>query len=670
MTTLFAPDTPAIVTCLGEEPRAVQLAVQDMLHDLAKVSGMQPISRDTLPEGKPSGIMVGTLSSPVFAAFLRDCEMNTADIAGKWEQYILATCGDALLIIGSDMRGTIWGVYELCSRFLQVDPAYLWTDHEPRAMQSLCLDKVYRTDGPGAYRFRGWFINDEDLLEGFSYQGVPPKGYDFHAEYAPALAMIIETALRMKQNMLIPCSHLDIDNPAEENLVRMVTERGLYISMHHQEPVGVHQKTMDRYWQGSGTENINFVDHPDKYQAVWRHYIGKWAKYPGVIWQLGLRGRGDRPVWYQNSRVPQTIQARGELISKAIQMQHALIVEATGTADFLSSSTLWMEGMPLYKAGALTFPERTMIVLSDFGPDQMWAEEYYETPRIPGRGYGVYYHVCFWGCGPHLVQGNRPEKIGYNYRNAIAMGDTQYSVLNVSNIHEHVCGIACVAQMTWDMECAEPETFLQQWCRSQYDEVAGEEAADLYRNYYDGFAHMDDSRIPGRMLFMDGMTKHVAQMLMRIVAGDELQAVDIQNKRLFSFPDTDRFIQYYQAVTEDGIRRFERVQAQAQRLLPRIPADRRGFFCSNLVLQTETILGLYRWVLCLTKAAQNRRAHQPNENYTLWIDAAINALESIADAREMVTYGKWRHWYDGDTLIDLPGLLTQTIAMHITTHPH
>ena len=32
-----------------------------------------------------------------------------------------------LIICGSDRRGAMWGIYDFCEQFLQVDPLYLWT---------------------------------------------------------------------------------------------------------------------------------------------------------------------------------------------------------------------------------------------------------------------------------------------------------------------------------------------------------------------------------------------------------------------------------------------------------------------------------------------------------------------------------------------------------------
>ena len=656
---LFDHHQPATLCMDKHESMAVQMAVQDFLRDLERVSGFCGHAVYPLDAAKRNSIVIGTLGIGALDAFMQSGSIGTQEISGRWENYFIQEKDDILYLIGSDERGTMWAIYECSRRLLGVDPMYLFTDHAPKRQECVAVDGMHIADGPDKFRFRGWFINDEDLIEGYCRGGRPEKSYDFHADYAPMLSMIVETALRMKQNLLIPCSHLDMDDPRHEALVKLVTDRGLFISMHHQEPVGVNQQRLDRWFasRSDATENINYVDHPEKYRQIWRHFIRKWAKYPNVIWQLGLRGRGDRPVWYQNDRVPDTTEARGALISRALQEQWDIIAEETGTTDFLCSTTLWMEGMPLYRAGALKFPKNTMVILSDFGPDQMWGDEYYDTPRLPGIQYGGYYHVCFWGCGPHLVQGNRPEKILYNFKQAKAYGDTAYSVLNVSNVREHVFGIANVAKATWNLDGLTADGLTKAWCEKEYHLEDGAEAGKLYKDYFDCFAHLDDSRIPGRMLLMDGMCKRVGLMLMKLMAGETLQKPDIQNKRLFNFDCEKDFIAFYRRETAAGAARFSALLSRAYALLPQIPKERQLFFQSNLILQIETMLGLYQWVYHLCAAKEN------GSEFAREIREAAQALERIAQARTLSTGQRWTHWWAGDTLMDIKGLIRSTASL-------
>ncbi len=654
MNVFFDVDRIAKVFCSSDEHSCVRLAVRDFLSDLTKASGR---GVEPCPSAAEADIIIGTVgvsALPVDASMIR----------GKEEHYAIIPCEHGMVIAGSDRRGTMWGVYECLRRFLKVDPLYLWTQHEPARRDSVPMPDKPVIGGPHGYRFRGWFINDEDLIEGFCKRGKPEKGYRFQRDYAEMLDMIIETALRLKQNMLIPCSHLDIMRSEDEMIVRRVTERGLYISMHHQEPVGVHQFTMDRYWKERGVDgNVNFVDDAELYKTVWLEYIRRWARYDGVIWQLGLRGRGDRPVWYQNDRVPETPEARGRLISDAIQTQMDLIKAECRGQEILSTATLWMEGMPLYKAGALTFPKGTMVIQSDFGPDQMWGTGYDETPRLEGTDYGVYYHLAFWGCGPHLAQGNRPEKIQYNYRQARAKGDTAYAVLNVSNFREFVYGIRYEAKITWDLDDDDVSDDRADWCREQFEVEDTSALEKVYKEYFDCFTVMDGEGYQARMTLNDGMLKRVAAMLIKIINGGELAKQDIQNKRLFAFDNTDDFIAYYAKATEVGIERFNRVHALAREAMNDIPDHRRAFYQANISVQIEIMLALYGWVNALCRAAHGSRAGFDESAYNTAVETAASYIEQALVDRKKALYGRFIGWYNGDRLMDFDSLLHMTLEL-------
>ncbi len=651
MNCFFDKEHIVSICCDASEPTCVHLAVEDLISDLRKLSGRAPALLDSLPGDTMRHVLLVATASPLSLAAVG---IDASPIAGKEEHFMLVPFAQGLAVIGSDKRGTMWGVYEVCRRYLHVDPLYLWTDHEPQQVESLPMPAGTIIDGPKTYRYRGWFINDEDLIEGFCRQGTPEKDYRFQQDYRGMLDMLIETALRLRQNLLIPCSHLDILRPEDEAIVARITQRGMYVSMHHQEPVGVHQFTLDRIWaERGGTGNVNFIDNTDFYREIWGKYIARWARYDGVIWQLGLRGRGDRPVWYQNARVPDSTQARGQLISDAIRMQLDMIKAACPGREVLSSATLWMEGMPLYRAGALKFPQGTMVIQSDFGPDQMWGEGYGETPRYPGTDYGVYYHLAFWGCGPHLIQGNRPEKIRFNFRQALQKGDTGYVVLNVANFREFVMGVRYEAELTWDIHADDADAFRAAWCRDEYEveETSGLEA--LYTAYFRCFAPMDDTVFPAQMTFNDGMARRVALKLMQIIRGSELRQEDIQNKRLYAFHTTDDFIRYYQDATAQGLERFRQVHAAALAARESIPAHRQRFFDSNVLVQVEIMLGMYGWVNALARAAENRRANGSDGDFCSCIDQAAAALDQAIACRQKALWGRFIHWYDGDRLMNL-----------------
>ena len=178
----------------------------------------------------------------------------------------------------------------------------------------------------------------------------------------------------------------------------------------------------------------------------------------------------------------------------------------------------------------------------------MWGEGYDTSKRVETGEYGVYDHVGFWGCGPHTVQGNPPEKIYCNYKKAVEKGDTCYSILNVSNIREFVYEIECVARITWEIEEFDTEKFRSDWCRRGFGPDSVSQASALYHDYFNCFYEMDRTDIEKQMLFMDGMARRVALKLLQLIEGEEFRTEDIQNKRLFDFPDSREFIDYYEDV--------------------------------------------------------------------------------------------------------------------------
>lgn len=652
----------------AQENICIRKAVQDLKKDMESVGMKNVLCRDFLPDNTGGILLIGSLKNRNFTKYLERRGISLSELEGKWEHYTIRTIGeeeDTLLIAGSDDRGTMWGIYTFSERFLGIDPLYLWTDKHPDSVDVLVQEKLCITDGPKHFRFRGWFINDEDLIQGFSRGGNLESGYDFHKDYADVLEMLVETGLRMKQNLLIPCSYLDICKPDEKKLVQIVTERGMYISMHHQEPVGVHQFTMDHYWEERGIKDINYFEYRKEYEQLWRQYVRKWSGYQNVIWQLGLRGRGDRPVWYQAKGIPDSPEERGRLISDAIRRQYEIVKEENPGREVFCSSTLWMEGMELYKRGALTFPEDAIVVFADFAPEQMLGEEYFNTPRETKRNYGLYYHVAFWGCGPHLVQGNPLGKIDYIYRNVIAHGDCDYSVLNVANFREHIYNIGYVAELTWDEERFDPDTYSREWCRKEFCTEEPALLQDIYREYYQCFYEMADEKIEGQMLFMDGMARRVGMKLIELIHGEKFSQIDIQNKKLFDFGNAEDFITYYRHASGEGYSRFMELYRKAVIASGTVSKERKQFFISHMIVQIETMLGLYGWVHALSCAAKDRLEERNEKKYEGYIDDAVYALSKLCIDRKKAVTGKWEHWYDGDILMNLEETLAITERLHL-----
>lgn len=107
-----------------EDFEGVHIAAKNLSNDFTKVSGQgcNPIVQ-TRPSSRPlrSCIIIGTLSKSPTLQHLRDQgKIDPSKIEGKWESWMTTTVQNpldgydsALVIAGSDKRGTIFGIYSL-----------------------------------------------------------------------------------------------------------------------------------------------------------------------------------------------------------------------------------------------------------------------------------------------------------------------------------------------------------------------------------------------------------------------------------------------------------------------------------------------------------------------------------------------------------------------------
>jgi hypothetical protein len=198
------------------------------------------------------------------------------------EQLHLRALRRGVLLTGSDTRGAIYAVYEFSRRFLKVDPFWWWADHEPSHRASVRVPAVYtQTEGP-TFRFRGWFINDEDLLTGWK-----PGTADKTGIALEVWDKLFEALLRMKGNMIVPGTFLFPYEPQ----VKAAGERGLIISQHHIEVLGLNT------WRWPEGKPYSFFSQPDQLAAAWRRATQQYDPDQEVIWTLGYRGRHDRAFW-------------------------------------------------------------------------------------------------------------------------------------------------------------------------------------------------------------------------------------------------------------------------------------------------------------------------------------------------------------------------------------
>jgi glycosyl hydrolase family 115 (putative glucuronidase)/glycosyl hydrolase family 20 len=588
----------------------VALATKDLASDLRMVLG----ERGRIISGEEAQIVI-----------FQD------DTIRQPEGYRIDVGKDAVRIAGADELGVIYAIYRFSRDFLGVDPYWYFKDLEPEPRKAVVVPLGVIQSKPPTVRYRGWFVNDEDLFtEWKSGGGERFIDYPFYRQvsHIDVIDRVFEALLRAGGNLVIPASFVDVMNEPEARLIQRAVERGLYVTQHHIEPLGVSHYGFENYWKAKGQDYaFAYGSNPDQVRQVWRAFAQRWHDLAGdkVVWQLGLRGKADRAIWLSDKSVSQS-QA-GTFISQAIAEQWQIVRSVDPRPTPPATTTLWLEGSHLMSKGVLSFPDGITIVFADEGSTQTMQDDFRNTPRNPNRRYGVYYHIGFWGTGPHLLQGSRPDRIRREFDKVLAKGDTEYAIINVCNVREHVLGIQAATEIMTDRDTwSEP----QFWTR-----FAPQTLHDDYEELLANLVPTGEDRI-----MQDGALFATARrMLTSYAKGNTKSSI------LSSSTVTERKRQL-----ADSIDRLDALAA-------RYPAHeltslQRPFYDVHLLTQTKMWRDLYAFYLAVIEAQEDPGT----------LKDAEQALERFLQIRKAAESGKWKNWYRGDKKVNVPEFLNKTRA--------
>src|SRR5690606_18076534 len=126
-----------------EHPGGIR-AAKDLAADIQRVSSYQPTLVQQNSDLAPSAIIVGTLDrGGLVDDLVQAGVVDVSAIKGRWDAFHLQVVDNplpnvarALLIIGADKRGTIYGIYDV-SEQIGVSPWYYWADVPPARKEQI-----------------------------------------------------------------------------------------------------------------------------------------------------------------------------------------------------------------------------------------------------------------------------------------------------------------------------------------------------------------------------------------------------------------------------------------------------------------------------------------------------------------------------------------------------
>ncbi len=240
-------------------------------------------------------ILLGTVGqSSLLDNLAASKKLDTAALANKWETFSYQVVSkpwdgrDAILVIaGSDMRGAVFGAYDVAEE-IGVSPWHYWADVPPTKRQYIWASDLVHTEGPPSVKFRGIFLNDEAPgLTGWGGKKFTKSQYgspfvtDFYKN-------IFDLVLRLKGNYVWPAMWSSMFYLDDAKNGPTANEYGIFMGTSHHEPMARADKEQGRFLSGSWDWGSNKANVKTFMEAgVTR------AKNWTTIYTLGMRGSGD-----------------------------------------------------------------------------------------------------------------------------------------------------------------------------------------------------------------------------------------------------------------------------------------------------------------------------------------------------------------------------------------
>ena len=409
-----------------QEPEAVKIALASLRADLRKT-----LDASVVTEGRMEGgidLYIGTAGISGFACLEQSdgTDGRRLCVPGeeirllreKKEAYLIQEQEGALFIIGSDRRGTVYGIYDFCE-LLGVSPWYFFADVPVRRPETVEIEDGYRKFDFPTVEYRGIFINDEEELERFAQRymredTIAVRTYE----------RIFELLLRLKLNLLWPAMHVNSFN-RQKDCRELADRMGLVIGTSHCDMLmrsNLHE--WEPWLKEKGYEAEYDYSIPGRNREIlkeyWRESAEENREYE-VCYTIGMRGIHDSGLESKEMAGlsgTELRDAKSRLLEEIIREQTGMIRSIAGP-DALTSFVPYKEVLELYDSG-LHVPDDTILIWAD---DNYGFNRRYPQGKEKERkgGSGIYYHNSYWA-GPD-------NSASYLFINTIPLAQTRNELM-------------------------------------------------------------------------------------------------------------------------------------------------------------------------------------------------------------------------------------------------
>ncbi len=608
-----ADSTAAI--CVGTNDWAgVVRAADDLQADITRVSGKKPPVLFSEQKSGANVILIGTVGkSEIIDQLVREKKIDTSQIAGKWESFFVQVVPNplpgvesALVICGSDKRGTIYGIYDL-SEQIGVSPWYYWADVPAKHHDQLFVKAGKFVQGPPSVKYRGIFLNDEapDLSNWIHEKYGNAPGYAGAANYGRGFyTNLFELMLRVRANYLWPAMWNNAFNEDDTNNPVLADEYGIVMGTSHQEPMMRAQKEWDR---GPGRQygSWNYARIPNVVSNFWREGVERNKNYENLV-TIGLRGANDTPM------APGGPEANKTLLEKIVADQRTILADVVNP-DVTKVPQVWClykEVMDYYAAGMRVPDDVTLL----------WAEDNWgNVRRLPtaeerkrSGGAGIYYHFDYHG-GPRSYQWINTDpipKIWDQMSLAKQYGADRVWIVNVGHFKGYELPTEFFMSLGWDTS-RWSNTNLDEYTRLWAEREFGPEHAGEIAGIVSAYTQFNGRRKP--------------------------ELLDANTYSLVNYDEFERVAADYEALA-----------ARAEKISSELPPESRDAFYELVLFPVKACAGLNAMYLAAAKNALYAKQGRASAN-----DFAAQTRELFTAQTNLMAYfnrtfagGKWDHFMD------------------------
>jgi len=469
----------------------------------------------------------GANGNEVINQLIDSGKIDVSNLKGRWESYQMQVVknplngvSEALVIVGSDKRGTLYGMFHI-SEMMGVSPWVWWSDVKPTVQSNVVLpgEECNVVSKEPSIKYRGIFLNDEAP----SLTTWTDKRYGGRNQYF--YAQVYELLLRLKANYLWPAMWGDIfsEGGRGDKLAnaKLADQYGIVMGTSHHEPLYRAGNEWGRYYRNdlryTSAQAWNLYNIPgqqgyvrevnQRIEEFWASGVSRNKDFDNIC-TVGMRGENDSTLPAADNP-----PKYAELLNYIIQTQKGILSKQNDKNP--TQIVIYKEVEDAWYAGQLYNKDSMKDTYAMFCDDN-WA--YIRTlPSLDQQktvaGLGMYYHFDYVGAPKSYtwVQNTQVSTIWDQMSISYDYGIDDVWIANVGDLKPMELDISYFLDLAYDYEYLgvdgqdRLEEYKKNWARQQFGKKDGsglsDEECDEAASLIDRYLDLETKRVVEHVLY-------------------------------------------------------------------------------------------------------------------------------------------------------------------------